>query len=1175
MDGKDSNSLTTPLTPQMGPTYSMQLAQKSRMDTLMRDFKDWSPFANKVFYGHTGPVWSCAMTSDNKTIFSGAEDGGVKVWTADTQELICDLEGHVKCVNGLVVTNDDKYLISGDWGGSIIIWDWKEKQQVDTLTGHTAGVYAFVLSKDGKYLFSGGGDYCVRIWDIESRRQIGKCDNAQNSVFGIAVTKDNTSVVAGGWGGTITIYKFENCSQESTKALGAGVVQCMALTNSNAYLIVGTRNNLIKVLDYPSLNEYCSFSSHQNWVRNVVSTPDSAFLISVSADKSIRIFNIANKQEELSLEGSEGYVFGEFISNDGKYLLTGASDKLMRLWTLGTPLSRTMEMKGHKKCIMCLSITSDSKWAVTGSEDESIRIWNIENGVEVAKLLAHSGTVWGLTITYDDKYIASVGADKKVIIWDLKGRENIQEFTNHTAAVFAATSSRDSRYIITGAQDKNLAVFDLQQMKFVKFLEGHTDTVFSVKVTHDNKFIVSAGADYTVRIWDLAKLEYCYKLDNKGGMIESVSLSFDDKYLAMGDRANLVNIWDFNKKKVLKRFTHHTKWVKNVSFASSGYIFASASNDNTVRVWNASEERHELLLKGHTNTVRAVAISNDNRYVISAGEDTTIIRWNIKDVERMELSDFGHSLDSFLFLSKIKTKDDPSAEYFQSIFGNLRVNLAHFYAYLGYNKQLENALNLGTEIRIDDDGRSPLYYALERCTQSCVDILLRYMVELKEANFEKFMNYCLALRNDFEKLLENHSVVLPEYLEAIFYTVRNTVNFGVPKTAFPMLRYSESHDIDESYFLEKPSALNMELEKPIQFKTMPFQISYISGSSGSIDILDSISTCPNRRILQTEFVLTFVRQKWNDLWTYILILTLMLWGNIILMCALIIASDTTDEVLRFEFLPLAIAFFALNILLAVYEMVQVYSVGRSYFQDFWNWIDIGRLALTLSWTVLLFFVTHQNLYILTWFMAIINFFRGLTGFRAFDETRYYTRLIIRSFKDSIFFILIFFYSTFAFGIIYYTSKPEVDSETTILMVIWKSPYELNMGSFDDGAFDTVLSYMYFMMASVINVIIMLSLLISILGDSFESFQLESQEIDCLEMAELVIELESLMYNKRGMNDKTFFQKCKELVVEGSGDWEGRIKSLTATMDKNKKEILTEVRGQINALNKKIDILLRR
>ena len=595
----------------------------------------------------------------------------------------------------------------------------------------------------------------------------------------------------------------------------------------------------------------------------------------------------------------------------------------------------------------------------------------------------------------------------------------------------------------------------------------------------------------------------------------------------------------------------------------------------TVRLWNASEERHELVLNGHTDTIRAVAITSDGKYVVSAGADLTVRLWNINAVSNMEVADIGNSIDTFLYLTKIKTDAHPTEQTCQTIFGSLKINLAHFYSYLGKEELLSEALKLGTEIRIDDDGRSPLYYALIRNSQSCIDTILRYLIELKSVDIEKFLNYTYALRGDFLILFNNSSINLPEFLDALFYKIPKMPNFGVPNSALPMLHYSSSEEVCLDHFVcDINNIKEGQTEIPIEFKTLPFMIPYIPGSAESIELLENISNCPNQQILKSEFVRTYIRNKWENIWLSILLVTILLWSNIILMVTLIILGSSHNNHLSFDYLPVAIAFVAINGILLIYESFQAFTSGVAYFFDFWNIIDNLRMVCCFTWVCLIFYYSPNDIHFITWTMSIFNFFRCLSGFRAFDATRYYTKLIFRAFDDAISFVLIFFYSTFAFGVILYASNTHdnVATAENDIFGLWRSPYALNMGGFDDADItQTPLTYIYFMMASVINVIIMLNLLISILGDSFDSFQNECVEIDNLEMASFIIEIETLMYWNKHKPEKRYIQKCDNVHVEGEGAWEGKIKAIHNSIERSRKETnkqLAEINGKLDQLLKK-------
>lgn len=1152
--------------PLLKPSSSENPGQVN-MDSLIKELRSFDPFENKVFRGHSGAVWACAMTSDNKTIFSGSEDKTVCVWDASTQELLHTFEGHTGTVNGLSIVNDDKYLVSGDWDGKIFVWDWKNYTKVCDLVGHTAGVYCFVTSKCGKFLVSGSGDYTAKIWDLENFTLLGSCDCQGNSVFSAAIKSDFTEVVCGGWGGVIRVFSTENYEQKTSWDPKAGVIQSMGLTSNNKFLIIGTRNNLVKVFNYADQTEYCSFNSNENWVRNLVITNDDNYFITVSADKSIRIFNIKKKLEELSLEGSEGYVFGEYLSKDGQFLLTGASDKLMRLWKIGKP-ERVKNLVGHSKTIMSLEVTSDNKYVVTGSEDKTVRIWSLDSFTELSQLTAHSETVWSVSVTRDNKYIASASGDKKVIIWNFSERSIYCELIKHTNPVFCVTFSQDGKFAVSGAQDKNLVVWSISDKKDLATLDGHTDTVFAVKVTYDDKFIISGAADYTIRIWDVKTLKQVNKFETKAGMIESISLSPNGQFLVFGDRASKVNLWDWESKSLIKKFANHTKWVKSVNFSTDNTLFASASNDFDIRVWNAVEERQEFLLQEHTSTIRAVRFLPNNKYIVSAGEDLKIKVWNI-DPENLELQDIGGALDTFVYLSKLKKKEKPSLEQSLGTFSKLRVNLVHIYSYLGYDDLLKITLELGAPIKVDKHGHSPLHYALQRNSQNCVDRLLIYLTDIKDKNIDLFLNYTSALRSDFEDLLMNPSVYLPDFLDAVFYTVPNLPNFAVPKGNLPELRYSDSKKINTSMFINNEGGEGDVNEIPIEFKTLPFSIPSNSGSYASLNFLQSIVDCRNKLVFQSKVIKSYVRTKWNNLWIFILMLTALMWSNLGLMIYCIVQLETISyTAVNIGDMALFLELFLfVNILLALYEFIQALSTGVAYIYSMWNIIDILRSTLCILWGVLCFEYSQGDLFPITWTMVVLNSFRGLTGFRAFDTTRFYTKLIFRAFNDSISFILIFFYSTFSFGVLHFVSMEGAEKD---IFTLWKSPYQLNMGDTGDANGDSMIVYIYFMIASVINVIIMLNLLISILGDAFDSFQMEAAQIDVMEMADLVLEIEFLMFWKRNKNEKMFMQVCQDAENEASQEWEGRIRAVLNLI----KSSNAKSEKEFERLNTKMDLVLK-
>ena len=237
----------------------------------------------------------------------------------------------------------------------------------------------------------------------------------------------------------------------------------------------------------------------------------------------------------------------------------------------------------------------------------------------------------------------------------------------------------------------------------------------------------------------------------------------------------------------------------------------------------------------------------------------------------------------------------------------------------------------------------------------------------------------------------------------------------------------------------------------------------------------------------------------------------------------------------------------------------------------WNTLDICRALITFTWILLaLFDATIPNE--VSWFFACLNFIRGLTGFRAFDGTRFYVRLILGSVLDISSFLYIFIYITVAFGVINYTTG-NVDSEN-IFEIIWIIPYDMAFGNIaHDENLD--LGYISFFVASLLVIIVMLNLLISILGDSFGKFQEGSAEIDYMEMIETIYECEVLLFWRASINSKSYFAICdlpwekpaQDNITEKLEEMQGKIEGV---VKETQAEIIRSSRGRAFESEKKLD-----
>ena len=234
----------------------------------------------------------------------------------------------------------------------------------------------------------------------------------------------------------------------------------------------------------------------------------------------------------------------------------------------------------------------------------------------------------------------------------------------------------------------------------------------------------------------------------------------------------------------------------------------------------------------------------------------------------------------------------------------------------------------------------------------------------------------------------------------------------------------------------------------------------------------------------------------------------------------------------------------------------------------WNTIDIVRLSFCLVW-IYYYFKDEEIPTLVIYLLASFTLLRGITGFRCFSGTRYYVRLVLDSTANIKDFIFLFFYATFAFGVL---SNLSQDQDITF-QSIWINSYYLNLGTYSDIE-EINLSYIIFFFATIINVIIMLNLLISVLGDSFQKFQISAADIDYMEMVDVIKEVETVMIWNRSRTDKghlVVIDLVRDQNSPNESELEGKISKIRKDIRDEINPLKTELQNLKEVINSRAEM----
>jgi hypothetical protein len=130
--------------------------------------------------------------------------------------------------------------------------------------------------------------------------------------------------------------------------------------------------------------------------------------------------------------------------------------------------------------------------------------------------------------------------------------------------------------------------------------------------------------------------------------------------------------------------------------------------------------------------------------------------------------------------------------------------------------------------------------------------------------------------------------------------------------------------------------------------------------------------------------------------------------------------------------------------------------------------------------------------------------------------------------------------------------------------LWIEPFKITFSISNYDANEFGVKYLGLFFASIINVIIMLNVLISILGDSYDQFQTERLIIDIKSRTEQVLEIEKMLFWRYSTNTVKNMHICDAPQKSSeSGSWEGKLVYIDKTLKKIDQKLVESSESSLN------------
>lgn len=589
--------------------------------------------------GHSAAVAAVAFSHDGKIIATGSYDTTVKLWDAESHQLLVTLTGHQGWISALSFSANGKILASSSVDNTIKLWrdplhassDPSSQNEI-TLQGHTDAVRSLAFSPDGKILASCGDDATVKLWNVNTGKPIATLNGHTKPATWVDFSPNGKLLASSSEDRTIKLWNVDKRTEVTQLTGHDREVWAVAFSPDGNTLASSSDDGIVKLWDtepdkpdkFGKLLE--TIEAHTAAIWSVVFSPDGQTFATASLDRTVKIWNLVSLQK-ITTMNEDDKVFAVAFSPNGKILASVGADKNLILW----------DTTAHKGYATLGADDTDGVRAIafqppngelfaSGGGDATVKLWN-RNSTTPRVLKGHSDVVWSLTFSPDGKKLVSGSADNTLKLWDVASGTDEGTFTGHSAVVLAVAFSPDGKLIASGDAQRFVKLWDVKSHQEIATLDGHTASVRALAFSPDGTTLATTGNDKTIKLWNVLSKQIIAEMTGHSQEITSLVFSHDGKKLATGSVDSKVKVWDVASRTELMTFGGHSNFVMAVAFSPDDTVLASGGLDRVVRLWDIGLKRELIRLNGHTDAVNAIAFSPDNQMLATGSNDKTMKLW--------------------------------------------------------------------------------------------------------------------------------------------------------------------------------------------------------------------------------------------------------------------------------------------------------------------------------------------------------------------------------------------------------------------------------------------------------------------------------------------------------------------------------------------------------------------
>ncbi|KFP02690.1 Katanin p80 WD40 repeat-containing subunit B1, partial [Calypte anna] len=194
--------------------------------------------------GHTAPIESLQINTNEELIVAGSQSGSIRVWDLEAAKILRTLVGHKANICSLDFHPFGSFVASGSLDTNIKLWDVRRKGCVFRYKGHTEAVRCLRFSPDGKWLASAADDHTVKLWDLAAGKIMFEFTGHTGPVSVVEFHPNEYLLASGSSDRTVRFWDLEKFQVVSCIEEEATPVRCVLFNPDGCCLYSGFQDSL-------------------------------------------------------------------------------------------------------------------------------------------------------------------------------------------------------------------------------------------------------------------------------------------------------------------------------------------------------------------------------------------------------------------------------------------------------------------------------------------------------------------------------------------------------------------------------------------------------------------------------------------------------------------------------------------------------------------------------------------------------------------------------------------------------------------------------------------------------------------------------------------------------------------------------------------------------------------